>query len=308
MGNHTETLRLLSRIDCAAISLLIVEDNDASRRLIVELLRAAGFNNLTAARDAEEAQQLIREQAPDLLLLDWNLPGMSGIELTKKIRASAVTPDRHFSDPKLPIVMLTGRQRAQDVQEARNAGVNEFVVKPFSTTTLLRGISGALVKKRRFVVNEAFIGPDRRRRKAGLYPGLLRREEDIEVAVSHTPAVGHTAVGDDIAALRQSISVHGEEGRKINREAVNMIVTRMIQAQTVAHDFRMKLIEQATQSLNDYVRLFGDKAESEVLDVHMNALVRLNEAPYANPEEAVSIVKHLNTLVNKRRASRKVTR
>ena len=141
---HSQTQRLLRKVNCPAVSLLIVEDNDASRRLVIELLRAAGFVNLSFARNAEEALDHLQNQAPDLMLLDWNLPGMSGLELVTLIRAAAHRPDVRIPDPALPVVMLTARQRANDVALARDAGISEFVVKPFSTSSLLKAISSAL--------------------------------------------------------------------------------------------------------------------------------------------------------------------
>ncbi|MDV6332228.1 response regulator [Asticcacaulis sp. 201] len=298
---HSQTQRLLRRINSATTSVLIVEDNDASRRLVMELLRAAGFNNLSFARNAEEAIDHLQAQNPDLMLLDWGLPGMSGIELVTALRQAALLPDPRFPNPQLPVVMLTARQRAHDVTLARNAGVNEFVIKPFSTSSLLRALSSALVKKRRFVVSENFVGPDRRRR-AGLFPGLLRRAEDAQ----ELSALGQRSLGQEINALRGLIRAEGQSGTQIDRDHVNQVVMRLMHTQTVAHDFRMKLIEQATQSLNDYVRLFGEKAEADVLDVHLDALTRLNEIPYADPDEALDIIKHLTALVDKRKANRKV--
>jgi CheY-like chemotaxis protein len=299
---HSQTLRLLRKIDCASKSLLIVEDNDASRRLVMELLRAAGFTNLSFARDAEEAIEHIQTQGPDLLLLDWGLPGMSGIELVSHIRQAALKSDPRFPNPQLPIVMLTARQRVFDVTMASNAGINEFVVKPFSTSTLLKAISSALVKKRQFVATPDFVGPDRRRRKSALHPGLLlRREGDADEAAKAIK----NPMAAEIEALRGAM--RRKPGHKLNRDQINQVVVRLMHTQTVAHDLRMKLIEQATKSLNDYVRLFGENAEEEVLDVHLDALIRLNEAPHADPDEAVNIVKYLNTLVNKRKSSRRVS-
>jgi CheY-like chemotaxis protein len=299
---HSQTSRLLRKIDCASKSLLIVEDNDASRRLVMELLRAAGFTNLSFARDAEEAIEHIQTQGPDLLLLDWGLPGMSGIELVSHIRQAALKPDPRFPNPQLPIVMLTARQRVFDVTMASNAGINEFVVKPFSTSTLLKAISSALVKKRQFVATPDFVGPDRRRRKSALHPGLLlRREGDADEAAKAIK----NPMAAEIEALRGAM--RRKPGHKLNRDQINQVVVRLMHTQTVAHDLRMKLIEQATKSLNDYVRLFGENAEEEVLDVHLDALIRLNEAPHADPDEAVNIVKYLNTLVNKRKTNRKVS-
>jgi len=291
---HSQTQRLLRKVNCEVISLLIVEDNDASRRLVMELLRAAGFTNLSFARDAEEAIEHLQSQAPDILLLDWGLPGMSGLELVSLIRQSALTPDPRFPNPALPVVMLTARQREHDVKAARNAGINEFVVKPFSTASLLRAISSALTKKRRFVATEAFTGPDRRRRKAQLFPGLLRRAEDVAL---------QTPLAAGLGALRGFMR---EGGGHLNMPEVNEVVAGLMRNQIEAHDFRLSLVEQAMQSLNDYMRLFGSRAEPEVLDVHLDALIRLNETPYADPDEALNIVRHLNVLVTKRKTSRKI--
>ena len=298
---HSQTLRLLRKVNCAAVNLLVVEDNDASRRLVLELLRGAGFSNLTVARDAEEAILQMQAVPPDLILLDWGLPGMSGIELTEMIRSSALKPDDRFIHPEVPIVMLTARQRARDVTHARNAGVNEFVIKPFSTASLLKAISWALVKKRRFVASEAFVGPDRRRRRAATYPGLLRRTEDHELAPTPQEQLNESLAAE-VDTLRRLML-----GREtVDSRTIDATMARLLEVQTRAHAFRLQLIEQATQSLNDYVRYFGRAAESDVLDVHLDALMKLNDVPYAHHEEAVTIVTHLKTLVSKRRNGRKV--
>ncbi len=291
---HSQTQRLLRKINCAAVSLLIVEDNDASRRLVIELLRAAGFTNLSFVRNAEEAIEHLRTQAPDLLLLDWGLPGMSGLELVTQMRLAALTPDPRFPNPALPVVMLTARQRAHDVTLARNAGINEFVVKPFSIAALLRAISSALTKKRRFVATENFVGPDRRRRKAQLFPGLLRRDED---------AGKRNPIDAGLHALRGLMCAGGQTPDIDN---VNQVVRHLMDEQALAHALHRHLVEQATQSLNDYMRLAGNAAEAEVVDVHLDALIRLNETPHADSDDALNIVRHLKVLVAKRKTSLKI--
>ena len=175
---HSQTQSTLRSINRAAARLLVVEDNEASRRLVTELFRAAGFTTgLTVVRNAEDAIRGMAQQTPDLLLVDWGLPGMSGLDLTRLVRQSAVQPDPRFANPQLPIVMLTGRQRVQDVDLARNAGIDELPL-PFSTT-LLKAISTSLTRQRPFIVSPGFVGPDRRRaRKGEPYKGLLRRSDD----------------------------------------------------------------------------------------------------------------------------------
>ncbi len=299
---HSQTLRQMRSIDCARVAILVVEDNDASRRLVMETLRAAGFDNLSFARDAEEAIEQMQGHNPDLLLLDWGLPGMQGIDLVREIRGAAVMPDPRFANPHVPIVMLTARQRARDVNAARNAGISEFVIKPFSTASLLRSITSALCRKRKFVSEAAFTGPDRRRRKADSYPGLLRRNADVEdAAVEQTREMFRETLTVELNALRALMRARGG----LDRGTLNHMVGRMMETEKRAHAFRLSLISQATQSLNDYMRLFEDEADPEVLDVHLEALIQLNEAPYHQRGQAVSIVKHLDTLVAKRRLHRK---
>ncbi|HVZ30205.1 MAG TPA: response regulator [Asticcacaulis sp.] len=295
---HTQTQRLLNKVDCARISILVVEDNDASRRLVLELLRAAGFDNLSFARDAEEAIEQIQGHSPDLMLLDWGLPGMSGVELVREIRSSAHKPDGRFANPELPIVMLTARQRARDVTTARNAGINEFVIKPFSATSLLKAISSCLARQRDFVVARTFTGPDRRRRRAENYPGLLRRESDIvDALASQRSDMFRETLTAELESLRSFMRARGG----LDRRTLNHLVSRLLQAERQAHDVRLRLIEQATRSLNDYINSCGEHADAEILDVHLDALIKLNQMPVDGEAEAANVVRHLDKVVAKRR-------
>jgi len=296
--HHAQTMRLLSKIDCARIAVLVVEDNDASRRLVIELLRATGFENVNFARDAEEAIEQMLGHNPDILLLDWNLPGMSGLDLTRQIRAAAHKDDPRFSNPEVPIVMMTARQRARDVTAARNAGVNAFVVKPFSTTSLLKAVCGSLTRKRRFVAEPSYAGPDRRRRRAESYPGLLQRAEDKAAIAAPQP---RKASSIELDSLRDSLK---SGGRMAARE-VERKVRDMVDNERRAQEIRLNLMERAAQSLNAYIGLFGREADAEVVDVHLDALIRLNEVPHGQEALANGIVRHLDTLVAKRTEGRK---
>ncbi|MDI7776112.1 response regulator [Asticcacaulis sp. EMRT-3] len=305
------TSRLMRRLNPVGVTVLVVEDHDATRRLVMELLRASGFVNLYFARHAEEAVVMMQAHAPDLLIVDWGLPGMSGIDLVTEVRHAALNGDTRFANPHMPIIMLTARQRVRDVDQAHRAGVTEFVVKPFSANSLLRAISKALLRKARNITPMT-AGT---RRKAALFPGLGQRTGDMAAAPPSgrkpqkppsarrlkSEALKMQAL-EEMSSLRQLMQTSGT----INPKALNMVVTRLIDTQTAAHDARMRLIEHAAASLNTYVRLFGDRAETDVLDVHLDALIRLNGEPPADHDEALAIVTHLDTLVTHRRQHRKV--
>jgi len=302
-ASHSHNLRLLRKIDGSKINILVVEDNESSRRLIVELLRSSGFNNLTIARTAEDAIAQMQGQTPDLILLDWGLPGLSGIELAKTIRHAAVNPDPRFVDPAVPMIMLTARQSARDVTTARNAGIDEFVIKPFSTVSILKAICSCVLRRRPFIVSAGYVGPCRRRaKKKDTYTGLLRRASDIEAAAEENARrMYRESLSVELNGLRAYMQARGG----LTPRVLEHMVARLGQAEEQAHRFRLRLIEQATHSLHEYMDLFGDEADPDVLDVHLDALIQLNEAPVGDNIRANTMVRNLKALVAKRKSLRR---
>jgi len=111
------------------ITVLVVDDEAAIRDMLNLTLVQAGFNVLLAA-DAKEALTYVVDQRPDLLLLDWMLPGMSGIELTRRLKSDVNTRE-------LPIIMLTARGDEENKINGLEAGADDYVTKPFSTRELV---------------------------------------------------------------------------------------------------------------------------------------------------------------------------
>ncbi len=115
---------------------LIVEDEPAIRDMVAFALRKAGMEAVHAT-DARSAQTLIGDQIPDLILLDWMLPGMSGIDLARRLRRDELTRD-------IPIIMLTARGEETDRVNGLEAGVDDYVVKPFSARELVARIRAVM--------------------------------------------------------------------------------------------------------------------------------------------------------------------
>ena len=111
------------------MSILIVDDFSTMRRIIKNLLRDLGFNNTQEADDGQTALPMLKSGKFDFLITDWNMPGMTGIDLLKAVRAD---PDLNT----LPVLMVTAEQKREQIIEAAQAGVNGYVVKPFTATTL----------------------------------------------------------------------------------------------------------------------------------------------------------------------------
>ena len=120
--------------------ILIVEDEPAIRDMLAFALRKGDFVPICAA-DGRQAQECIAERVPDLILLDWMLPGSSGLELARRWRRDATTRG-------IPIIMLTARGEENDRVGGLEAGVDDYVVKPFSARELLARIRAVLRRSR----------------------------------------------------------------------------------------------------------------------------------------------------------------
>lgn len=156
-------------------TILIVDDMAPMLSLMRSVLSVFGFKDILLASNGEDAYRLFQQHNPDLIITDWVMAPMSGIELTKKIRK-----DKKSSNPFVPIIMMTGFASQKRVEQARDAGVTEFLVKPFVSRDLYLRIAQIIEKPRRFVAAEDFFGPDRRRRIVQ-NKNFTRRDEDVSV-------------------------------------------------------------------------------------------------------------------------------
>ena len=111
------------------MNILIVDDYKTMLRIIRNLLAQLGFNNVEEALDGVTAFQKLKEKAYDLIISDWNMVPMTGLELLKKVRA-----DEQLK--AVPFVMITAESKPDNVIAAKQAGVNNYIVKPFNADTL----------------------------------------------------------------------------------------------------------------------------------------------------------------------------
>lgn len=111
------------------MKILIVDDFSTMRRIIKNLLRDLGFTNTSEADDGQTALPMLKNGDFDFLVTDWNMPGMTGIELLKHVRE-----DERLKD--LPVLMVTAEAKRDQIVAAAQAGVNGYVVKPFTAAVL----------------------------------------------------------------------------------------------------------------------------------------------------------------------------
>jgi two-component system, chemotaxis family, chemotaxis protein CheY len=154
MDTSTEDVKAL----LATIKVLVVDDEYYTRKVIRTLLLTMGCTKIHEAGDGTSGLEAIRDISPDIVLLDWEMPGMDGGEFVRRVRSPST-----FPLPAVPIIMLSGHGERSRVLEAVRLGVHEFLLKPVSSSALQARMLSVLTKPRNFVKRGDYYGPEPRK-------------------------------------------------------------------------------------------------------------------------------------------------
>jgi CheY-like chemotaxis protein len=258
--------------DISSLTVLVVDDHVNTLRLMGDVLRAGGVGQVETARDGQEARDLLNLRRPDIIFTDSQMPVMGGLDLARSIRRAAVRPDPRVPDPRVPIIMVTSDRSERDVRIARLAGVNEFVIKPFTPAALLSRIQLVLRKPREFIISDAYVGPDRRRTLELNYSGPLRRTVDRAAEVEDGDARETTrgTISVELEAMRRLINSRGGFDRSLLQMTYRVMQHTRFRAQQV----RDAALERATDAMIVYVDAIGGPEVSNptVIEAHFNAI------------------------------------
>jgi two-component system, chemotaxis family, chemotaxis protein CheY len=155
------------------LRILVVDDNQHIRTLIGEIVRAIGVSQIFEASDGVEALQVIRGRDVDVVITDLSMEPLDGIAFVKLLRNSPDSPN-----PQAPVIMMTGHSTRKSVADARDAGVNELLVKPLTARGVIERLQRVMEHPRTFVRTTNYFGPDRRRRSDPGHGGPWRRTAD----------------------------------------------------------------------------------------------------------------------------------
>jgi CheY-like chemotaxis protein len=177
------------------IKVLIVDDEHYTRKVIRTLLLAIGCVKIHEAHDGPSGLEAIRTIGPDVVLLDWEMPGMDGAAFVRAVRSP-----NSFPYPNVPIIMLTGHGERSRVLEAVRLGVHEFLLKPVSSGALLARLVSVLTKPRAMVRRGDYYGPEPR--KLSSYKPEADSYQPEPIADKPEPAAGkpEPAAGKPAAA------------------------------------------------------------------------------------------------------------
>ncbi len=138
----------------AATKILVVDDEHYMRKVVRTLLMSIGVRNIHEAPDGPSGLDAIRNTQPDIVIVDWQMPGLDGASFVRMVRSPET-----FPFPDVPIIMLTGHNERSRVIEAVQVGVNEFLLKPVSSKALRSRLVSVLTKPRPVVKSGGYYGP-----------------------------------------------------------------------------------------------------------------------------------------------------
>lgn len=213
------------------IEVLIADPDPRISRLVKSVLESFGFRTIHMTTNGAEAIEMLRHRSIDLVITEWPMEPIDGMNFVHYVRHSAELAHRD-----IPIIMLTGRAESHDVERARDSGVTEFVVKPFTANTLSHRIIQVIDNPRSFVISKHFIGPDRRRREE---PDRVKSEHRMspEELAKHTTRRGNKVI-------------HHIYDQEVVIENPDRSLKQMLGADMTAEDlFDQELMQEAQQAI-----------------------------------------------------------
>jgi DNA-binding response OmpR family regulator len=192
---------------------LVVDGAPASARLISDLLKGLGAGRVCVEATVNEAVGVCKLVEPQLIVTELTGPKLNGLEFVRGLRRS------HLTCRQAPVIVVTAEATASSIIASRNAGVHEFLRRPFTMRDLMRRLEAAVLRPRDWVEAVNYVGPDRRRFNSGDYEGPLKRRVDHPLAT-------------DAARVRQALNILKTAIAAIERDPMQAL--RSMQAQAAA--------------------------------------------------------------------------
>lgn len=205
---------------------LIVDPQAASAAMIGEAMRNIARSQTWIATTPERGLKLCEQVNPQIVFVELTFAKTTGVDFTKKLRRS------QFEARKVPVIMVTGTATAASILAARDAGVHEFLRRPFTMKDLLRRLEAVTLRQRDWIEAVGYVGPDRRRFNSGDYAGPLKRRSDNR----STPDAARLAQA--LKILRSAVASFESDPSQATR-AIETQVQAIQKAATAAADLKL---------------------------------------------------------------------
>ncbi len=242
--------RIIDKMQPKLKRILIADPQPASARMFSELMRDIAYSHVWVAGNTERAEKIAETCDPQIIVVELGDPRVDGLGFTRKLRRST------WSCRKAPVITITGSATAAMILAARDAGVHEFLRKPYSMKDLLRRLEAVTIRDRDWVEGVGYIGPDRRRFNSGDYAGPLKRKTDG----SETPY--QQKINQALKIIRAAVAAADSDPQ----QAMRAMLTQATTLQAIATDFKLTLAasefyRHLTKAVNAGMLLTREDAE-----------------------------------------------
>jgi CheY-like chemotaxis protein len=256
----------LKRLARQVERVLIVDPNVNSARLLGDIMKDLGSISVALCAAVPEALMLVKDNLPQIIFVEYAAMNFDGLALVRTIRRSELL------SRQVPIVVTTAEATAQSIKASRDAGVHEFLRKPFTIKDLYRRVEAVTLKSRDWIEAVGYVGPDRRRFNSGDYSGKLRREND------QPSASPRARIGQALKIIKSAVEALESDpfqaARSLQAQASDLQVLGM-----EIQDFKLA---QAAGALHQYLALAakGGGLNRKTLDLCTKGLLSyLDEQP-----------------------------
>ena len=277
--------------------IMVADSNPHARRLITEVLRGAGYERIFGASCGLELRKMADETPPKLVITGSRIPGMSGLEYARLVRAGHTQVGRTIG-----IIVMTDTPTAQFLAAASTSGVDEMLAVPFNAQSILMRVESVLTRPRKFVESHNYSGPCRRRRMLDEYSGPLRRFCDpFDEATGKEPWESE----DNRELIRQCVTRLSEMVGGLSptdRRSLRMIYAAVQETETNATAMRDVMMADAARSLGRYIAAVGASGalDVEVVTTHIEAMTNLGMLASKDHGARKVVVDGLTAIVHKR--------
>lgn len=278
-------------------TVLVADAAQHTRRMVADVLRGAGFQNIVNCRDGRELLERTEEYAPRIVITTSRLPGVSGLEFTRAIRSGFRTVPRNLS-----IIAMTDTPTRAFLDAARDSGVDEMLVRPFNAEAVLARIEAVVTRPRPFVDSVSYVGPCRRRRETADCRGPRRRLDDpVEEEAMRLPWESEQhrqAVRSRVKDIGL-IAAHLDPG---DRRQLRKVSDGAREIENTAMHAKDDVLADAARSLGRYIVGMGagsglDKA---ILQTHIDAMITLSFLAGEQHAKRRALADGLKVVVDKR--------
>jgi CheY-like chemotaxis protein len=284
--------------DISALSVLVIDDQQFFRTLLVEVLRSLGVTRISVAVDGLAGLAAFEEHRPDVVITDWMMPNMDGVALTKKIRSHPIEARK-----QVPIILVTSNSLRSKIEFARTCGIDEFILKPISAKSIVDRLREVVERPRPFLTLPTYSGPCRRRRAEPGFLGPYRRFDDpIEIEDGgDTLDQGMTSVMLATLAHLEKLAVGLGKG-PVNVRPIHMAAIEM---QGLAEDMCDAHLEEACELLLSCIVVMNTtrKVIPAIIQAHLDAVEQLLKLPVSKTAERNEMILGLKRMVRRPNAA-----